>query len=169
MLHNIRDLWARLDSPTRHAITRTAMWIVLIVGTVYTISRSDLMQDYAALAVKVEMPDKIVFPKSNSTVTLPVSLKLKNNTRDTVVLEVPSPCHIIRWYVTGMEGEFIQAPAEEACAQVVMRANLPAGHFSEDELTIPLDAQRYHAGQRYKLMLNYWGQDGSHEFEMEME
>jgi hypothetical protein len=166
---NIRDFWAKLDDPARQAITRTIMWIVLIVGTVYTISRSDLMQDSAPLAVKVEMPEKILFPKSNTTVSLPISLKLKNNTGDTATLEVPTPCHIIRWYIIGMEGEFVQAPAEEACSQVVMRASLPAGHFSEDEFTIPLDTQRYHAGQHYKLVLNYWGQDASHEFEIEME
>lgn len=166
---NLLDFWGKLDGPSRQAIYRTAMWITLIVGAVYTIGKSDLMQDNAPLAVKMDMPDKILIPKSNTSVTLPISLQLKNNTQETALLEVSSPCNIIRWYITSIEGEFVQAPGQEMCSQVVMRANLPAGNISEDELIISLDAQRYIPGQRYRLMLRYWGQDGSHEFEIEAE
>jgi hypothetical protein len=166
---NIPELWGKLDGPSRQAIYRTALWITLIVGTVYTLGQSDLMQDLTPLAVKMDMPDKILIPKSNTNVNLPVSLQLKNNTQETALLEVSSPCNIIRWYITSIEGEFVQAPGAEPCSQVVMRANLPAGNISQDELIISLDAQRYIPGQRYRLMLRYWGQDSSHEFEIETE
>ncbi len=166
---NLRELWTNLDEASRQAFFRTAMWIALIVGAVYTIGQSDLIQDYTPLALKIEMPEKIVFPKSNATVSLPVSLNLKNNTQETTLLEVTTPCEIIRWFIINIDGAFVQAPAEETCSQVVMKANLPAGQFSQDELVIPLDAQRYEPGVRYRLMVRYWGQDGNKDFEIALE
>ncbi len=47
---NIPELWGKLDGPSRQAIYRTAMWITLITGAVYTLGQSDLMQDYVPLA-----------------------------------------------------------------------------------------------------------------------
>ncbi len=166
---NLREFWTNLDDASRQAFYRTAMWIALIVGTVYTIGQSDLIQSYTPLAVKIEMPAKIVFPKSNATVSLPVNLQLKNNAQETAQLEVPTPCNIIRWFITNKDGDFVQAPAEETCSQVVMKASLPPGQFSQDELVVPLDTARYEAGIRYKLMVQYWGQDESKEFEVEFE
>ena len=166
---NLRKFWTSLDDATRQAFYRTAMWMALIVGTVYTIGQSDFLESYTPLAIKIEMPDKIVFPKSNATVSLPINLQLKNNTEETAQLEVPTPCNIIRWYITSLDGDFVQAPAEETCSQVVMKASLPAGQFSQDELLIPLDATRFEAGTRYKLMVQYWGQDGFKEFKVEFE
>lgn len=166
---NLREFWTNLDDASRQAFYRTAMWIVLIVGTVYTIGQSDLLESYTPLAVKIEMPEKIVFPKSNATVNLPINLQLKNNTQETAQLEVPTPCNIIRWYITSVDGDFVQAPAEEICSQVIMKASLPAGQFSQDELLIPLDATRFEADLHYKLMVRYWGQDGSRNFDVEFE
>jgi hypothetical protein len=166
---NLREFWTNLDDASRQAFYRTAMWIALIVGTVYTIGQSNLIESYTPLAVKIEMPEKIVFPKSNATVSLPINLQLKNNTQETALLEVPTPCKIIRWYITSIDGDFVQAPAEETCSQVVMKASLPAGQFSQDELLIALDATRFEVGVRYKLMIQYWGQDESKEFEVEFE
>ena len=166
---NLRELWTNLDDASRQAFYRTAMWIALIVGTVYTIGQSDLLLDLTPLAVKIEAPAKIVFPKGNAAVTMPVSVRLKNNTEEAALLEVPTPCNIIRWYITNADGDFVQAPAKENCAQVVMKANLPAGQISEDEVQIPLDAARYQPDTKYKLMLRYWGQDGSTQFEVEFE
>lgn len=166
---DLRSFWTNLDDATRQAFFRTAMWIALIVGVVYTLGQSDLIQDYTALAVKIEMPEKIIFPKSNAMVNLPVSVRLKNNTEETALLEVPSPCNIIRWYITNQDGDFVQAPAAETCSQVVMKANLPAGQFSQDEVEIHLDTQRYQAGAVYKLMVRYWGQDGTKNFKVEFE
>ncbi len=166
---NPRDFWTGLDEAARQAIFRTAMWIALIVGTAYTIGQSGLIEDYTPLAVRIEAPGKILFPKSNATVTMPVNVRLKNNTDETALLEVPTPCNIIRWYITNVDGDFVQAPAKENCAQVVMKANLPAGQVSEDELQIPLDTERYQTNTRYKLMLRYWGQDASKDFEVEFE
>lgn len=165
----LRDFWTNLDDASRQAFFRTALWITLIVGTVYTIGQSDLLQDYAPLAVKIEMPEKILFPKSNKTFNLPVNLQLKNNTEETAQLEVESPCNIIRWYITSKDGSFVQAPAKETCSQVVMRASLPGGQFSQDELLIPLDVTRYQAGIGYRLMVRYWGQDASKDFDVELE
>ncbi len=169
MLIKLRKFWTDLDDATRQAFYRTAMWIVLIVGTVYTIGQSDLIESYTPLAVKIEMPEKIIFPKSNATVSLPINLQLKNNTQEIALLEVPTPCKIIRWYITNKAGDFVQAPAEETCSQIVMKASLPAGQFSQDELLIPLDASRYVVGIQYKLMVRYWGQDGTKDFNVEFE
>lgn len=166
---NLRDLWTNLDDASRQAFFRTALWITLIVGTVYTIGQSDLLQDYAPLAVRIEMPEKILFPKSNKTVTLPVNLQLKNNTEETAHLQVESPCNIIRWYITSKDGNFVQAPAKETCSQMVMRASLPAGQYSQDELLISLDVTRYQAGIGYRLVTSYWGQEASRDFEVELE
>ena len=166
---NLRDLWTKLDEPARQAFVRTALWLVLIVGTVYTIGRSDLIEDFAPLALHIEMPEKIIFPKSNDSFNLPVSLRLKNNTEQAAQLEVASPCKIIRWYIASYEGVFIQAPAAETCSQTVMRATLPAGQFSQDEMTVPLDTQRYQPGIKYRLMISYWGQDASKDFKVEFE
>ncbi|MEQ1890594.1 MAG: hypothetical protein ABL951_15680 [Alphaproteobacteria bacterium] len=166
---NLRKFWTNLDDASRQAFFRTAMWIALIVGTVYTLGQSDLIEDYTPLAVKIALPEKIVVPKSNASFNLPVSVRLKNNTDETAQFEVPNPCSIIRWFITSHDGDFIQAPAAETCAQVVMKANLPSGQFSEDDLEIPLDTQRYQAGVKYKLMMRYWGQDGSTDFSVEFE
>ena len=166
---NLRDLWKNLDDDSRQAFFRTAMWITLIVGAVYTIGKSDIIQDYTPLAVKLEMPEKIVFPKSNAMVNLPVTVRLKNNTEEIARLEVPSPCNIIRWYITSRDGDLMQAPAAETCSQVVLKANLPAGQFSQDEFEIPLDTQRYQDGSHYRRMLRYWGQDGTKDFKVEFE
>lgn len=166
---NLRAFWTNLDDATRQAFYRTAMWIALIVGIAYTIGQSELLVSYTPLAVKIEMPEKIVFPKSNAIVNLPVNLQLTNNTQETAQLEVSTPCNIIRWYITNIDGDFVQAAAEETCSQVVMKASLPAGQFSEDEQLIPLDAARFDAGVRYRLMIQYWGQDASKEFEVEFE
>lgn len=166
---NLREFWTNLDDASRQAFYRTAMWMALIVGTVYTISQSDLIHSYTPLAVKIEMPEKIVFPKSNATVSLPINLQLKNNMQETAQLEVPTTCNIIRWYITNQEGDFIQAPAAETCSQIQMKASLPAGQASQDELEIPLDTQRYEEGVKYKLMIQYWGQDASKDFNVEFE
>lgn len=166
---NLRDLWTKLDEPARQAFVRTALWLVLIVGTVYTIGRSDLIEDFEPLALHIEIPEKIIFPKSNASFNLPVSIRLKNNTEQTAQLEVGNPCNIIRWYIASHEGDFIQAPSAETCSRMVMKANLPAGQISQDEVTVPLDTQRYQPGTKYRLMISYWGQDGSKDFKVEFE
>lgn len=166
---NLRDLWRNLDDASRQAFFRTVMWITLIVGTVYTIGQSDFVEDLTPLAVRIELPEQIMVPKSNRTVSLPVSVRLKNNTQETALLEVPSPCNIIRWFIITKDGEFVQAAGEEVCTQIVMKANLPAGQFSLDDFVIPLDTQRYEAGVHYRLMVRYWGEDGSKDFEVQFE
>lgn len=165
----LRDLWTKLDEPSRQAFLRTAMWMVIIVTTVYALGQSDYLQNDGPMALIIDAPEKIIFPKSNAVVNLPVALELKNNTAEPAQLEVSSPCNIIRWYVTTEAGEFVQAPAEEVCSQVVMRATLPAGQISQDGVEIPLAADRYKSGAKYQLMLRYWGQDSQHLFNVEFE
>lgn len=166
---NILDFWQKLGDESRQAFIRTAFWMLLIVGTVYTISRSEMLRNDGPLSLKIDMQEKILVPKSNTLVNLPVSLKLQNNAAETALLEAPTPCKIIRWYITKNNGDFIQAPAEEACSQVVIKANLPPGQYSEDELVIPLDVPRYEAGAGYMLSIRYWGQEAEKKFEIEFE
>lgn len=158
-----------MDDASRQAIIRTAFWMLLIVGTVYTISQTDMLYNDGPLSMNIDMREKVLVPRSNSQVSLPVTVKLQNNAGETAILEAPNPCKIIRWYITNDDGDFIQAPAEEACSQVVIKANLPPGQFSEDELEIPLDVRRYEADTQYRLSIRYWGQEAERKFEIEFE
>ncbi len=168
-MKNLQAFWKNLDEAARQAFFRTALWLVLIVGTVYTIGQSGLIEDLTPLAVRIEIPEKIIFPKSNASFNLPVNISLKNNTEQSAQLEVANPCNIIRWYIASLDGDFIQAPDAESCSQMVMRATLPAGQISQDEMMVPLDTQRYQPGVEYRLMVSYWGQDGSIDFKVEFE
>lgn len=165
----LRDLWTKLDVASRQSFLRTAMWITIIAGTVYTLGQSEDLFINAPLTIKIEAPEKIIFPKSNNAATLPVVLRLKNNMSDAAVLQVPNPCKIIQWYVATHEGEFIQAAKDEVCSEVVMQASLAAGETAQDEIEIPLDTERYQAGTKYQLMMRFWGQEGSHPFQVEFE
>jgi hypothetical protein len=169
MWRNLQNFWNNLGDDSRQAMIRTAFWMLLIVGTVYTISQSEMLQDDGPLALKIDMREKILIPRSNTLVNLPVTVKLQNNAAETALLEAPTPCKIIRWYITDDHGDFIQAPAEEVCSQVVIKANLPPGQYSEDEIEIPLDVQRYKADTRYRLSIRYWGAEAERKFKIEFE
>lgn len=166
---NILDFWQNIGEDSRQAFIRTAFWMLLIVGVIYTISQSEMLMNDSPLALKVDMQEKVLVPRSNTQVNLPVTVKLQNNAAETALLEAPTPCKIIRWYVTNDDGDFIQAPAEEACSQVIIKANLPPGQYSEDEIEIPLDVKRYEPGAGYRLSIRYWGQEAEKKFEIEFE
>ncbi len=154
------DKLPQLSEPMRLALVRAAIYLGVFIALAYWAQESDLFTDKAPIAVSIEMPATVTLIKDADSIPLSVVVQIENNTKEAAKLEVPTTCHIFRWFVTSPEGEFIQAEKNELCTQVVMTANLPAGERAEETMQIDLDPRRLQPGKEYVLSFRFWGQDG---------
>jgi len=166
---SIFDRLPQLSEPTRAAVARALIYIGVILSVAWLAQQSGLFSSGAPIAAELQMPPVVTLIKGADSLTVRAMVSVTNNTAASAFLEVPTPCHIFRWFVTTAEGEFIQSKAEEICAQVVMTATLPAGGKSEEEFEIALDPGRLTPGAQYIMAFRYWGQDGHAEFTAQAE
>lgn len=157
---SIFDKLPQVSEPMRLAVVRAVIYLGVFIALAYWAQDSDLFIDKSPIAVSIEMPDTVTLIKDADSIPLSVLVRIKNNTKEPAKLEVPTTCHIFRWFVTSPEGEFIQAEKNELCTQVVMTANLPAGEKAEETMQIDLDPRRLQPDTEYVLSFRFWGQDG---------
>jgi len=95
---------------------------------------------------------------------LPVVLRLVNNTDETLPLTADAPCKIFRYFVTTKEGGFVQAMrAPEVCNETQTRAAIAEQDVIEEIRQVPLDTQRFSAGD-YALRVKFWNYEGEAAF-----
>lgn len=166
---SIFDRLPQLHETTRAAVARALIYTGVILSVAWLAQLSGLFSGAAPIAAELQMPPVVTLIKDADSLTVRTVVSVKNNTTASAFLEVPTPCHIFRWFVTTAEGEFIQSKAEEICAQVVMTATLPAGGKAEEEFEIALDPSRLTPGEQYIVAFRYWGQDGQARFTAQKE
>lgn len=166
---SIFDRLPPLDETARAAVARALIYIGVILSIAWLAQQSGLFSSGAPIAAELQMPPMVTLIKDADSLIVRAVVSVKNNTTASALLEVPTPCHIFRWFVTTAEGEFIQSKAEEICAQAVMTATLPAGGKAEEEFEIALDPGRLTPGAQYIVAFRYWGQDGHARFTAEAE
>lgn len=166
---SIFDRLPKLDESMRAAIVRSLIYIGVIISIAYLARQSGLITPDEPVTVEMEMPSTILIPGDTGPISVPVTVRLKNNTSAVTNLEAPTTCHIFRWFITTTGGEFIQSEGEANCVAAVITATLPAGEVYEEEMELAFDSGRLRGGVEYLLMFRFWGQDGRAKFTAEME
>lgn len=145
----------------------TTLITLLAAGALALAISQGWVTDEDPVQLTVTAPAQVTLPPDGAgDVPFTYAVSLKNNTDETVWLEVANPCRIHRWFVADRGGNFVQGEPRETCTQAVMTAQLAPGAVLEDENTIALDARRYTRGERYQLMVSFWGHERIHVFEV---
>lgn len=166
---SIFDRLPKLDESMRIAIVRALIYIGIVISVAYMAEQSGMITPDEPVTVAMEMPSPVFLSGDAGLISVPVTVRLKNNTSTATNLEAPTTCHIFRWFITTTTGEFIQSEGDTNCVAAVMTAALPAGEMYEEEMELAFDQQRLRGGVKYLLMFRFWGQDGQAEFTAETE
>ena len=95
---------------------------------------------------------------------LVATLTLENRTGDAIALRAADPCRVVRWVVQAPGETFVQSKGD-ACTPETDAATIDGASTVERREIVPLDTSRYKPGVTYTLVVQFWGQDASAEFE----
>ncbi len=110
--------------------------------------------------LQVEVADDIYIDRENDTIPIAVSLRLINTTPEQVSLNVLNDCYIFRWLVVYGDESTVQSHTLNQCGNEALSNVLEPRASLVNQTTIYLDPNRVPPGNRYRLVVRYWGYEG---------
>ena len=142
----------------------TTFAIILVIGFTGFFLRDDGRVGRGQIGLEVGVPIEHPLQTAYDTTPLPVVLRLVNNTDDIANLTADGPCKIFRYIVMTANGGFVQSVVTpDICNETRTRAALAEGDVLEEIRQIPLDTNRYKAGD-YRLRVKFWNYEGDASF-----
>lgn len=143
------------------------IWVAFIAALGYAANEGGLGFLENAVSVTAE-PNRERVALSGGAPVIEVKVRLTNNTREPATLRAASSCKVFRWQIFARSGDMVQSKVnEDTCPATEVAAILPSGEKVEEFYSIPLEPQRYRAGDAYLVAYWYWGYEGEFQFTAE--
>ncbi len=140
-----------------------AMAVVGVVTFFIVTGRVELDEPLVITATPVQVAPW----REGAPVKLDVEMKIVNNSKDGLPLNVASQCEIFRWIVLDAESEFVQSQSDrEACVDLPVSGFLDPKHSLTGAYALELDPTRVQPGE-YRLLARYWGHEVRQSFTIE--
>jgi pectin methylesterase-like acyl-CoA thioesterase len=102
----------------------------------------------------------VVIPLSGDTAGfVKVTATVENRTSKTQTLNASAPCKVLRVMIAGSDDVIVHA-SDQNCDDLVMEAVLEPGKTLSETVEIAIAPERLKAGERYKMLVQFWGQNG---------
>ncbi len=145
----------------------TTLAVIVVVGLLGFFTRETedrVVRDTVGLELGVPVEHPLL--KEYKTISMPVVLRLVNNTDQKITLTADGPCKIFRFVITTKAGQFIQAVRQpETCTQSETTSSVEAQSVTEEIRQIPIATGRYTSGD-YILRVKFWNHEGSAPFRL---
>jgi hypothetical protein len=144
---------------------RMILWSVILVGLVASLGYAAYTTGPSTfggfdVAMKVTADPTVVPLNGEKAGVVRLNIDLQNRTAAVQRLNAQSHCKLFRWLVIGPSEQLVQAQAAENCKDSAMELVLQPNEKKADVIEIALDAKRLKAGERYQIILEYWGLRG---------
>ncbi len=135
--------------------------LVLLVALAWFIRMNS---DNNPMRFTMEVAEPVLIEPGIPVVPLDLTLRLQNRTREGIDVIAESQCHALRWFLLDDSGSFIQSDPMEGCQPGAIADHVGAETTLVHTATIPLDAGRLIPGERYHLVVAFWGYEKRERF-----
>lgn len=119
----------------------------------------------ANTSLEMVLPQNIILHETHKTLSLPIVLRLTNNT-DKLETLTAQPCKEFRYIITTDNDAFKQsAGSVKDCPSPQTTRALGKGETLQDLRQILLDTKRYEIGD-YKVRVRFWGYEAEQDFSL---
>jgi len=119
------------------------------------------------VVLNVEFPSVIQVASEAGMVPVDFTLNLENRSREDIDLVSQSDCGVFRWYLLDQSGSFVQGQMLDDCGDFPVAETLRGRGTLIRSSSIPIDASRLVPGNRYHLMMQFWGHESRVQFRAE--
>jgi hypothetical protein len=109
------------------------------------------------VAFTVDFPGVVEVRADEPMTPVEITLNLENRRANNIDLIADNDCRMMRWFIIHSAGSLVQAQYQDACGQSAVAEVLRGRGTLVRTTTIPLDTDRYTPGQRYELVVEFWG------------
>ena len=134
-------------------------------STAQSPATAEFTEFYADSSVTGEVSAPAVLA-ADGALTLPLQLRLHNHSRRALRLSESTRCTVLRWSVADAQGNTLETPPNQLCAQQVAFRRLPPEQTLAQAFNVQLTTHHYRPDKRYILRFSFWGYSGRHVFEV---
>ncbi len=164
-------LWPSMPPDARgvrvHAATNSVE-ALLVDGA--AVKSAPAVSDASYAEIGIELTEPVIVnkqPPTPKTSLLTAKLRLHNPWRSDLNLTAPTPCAIVQWQITMIDGRVVQEKPNEICVEMVARLRLDPDQTITEPLSIVLDSDAYESGA-YSLVVSFWGAKANRDFRVEV-
>ena len=154
-----KDVLARLK-PTLIFVAPLIL-LVLLAGVLRFREQSQ------PVVMNVDFPSEVQVGPDDGFIPVDFTLHLQNRSREDIDLISQSDCGVFRWYLLDQSGSFVQGQMLEECGDYPVAETLRGRGTLIRSSSIPIDAGRLVPGNRYHLMMQFWGYETRVQFRAE--
>lgn len=140
-----------------------AMAVVGVVTFFIATGRVELDEPLVVTATPVQVDP---WHDGREPIRVDVEMKIANNSKEGLPLDVASQCEIFRWFVVDEADNLVQSQTEETpCIDMPVTGHLDPKHSLTGAYTLELDPRRVKPGS-YRLFARYWGHEVRQPFDI---